>query len=130
MALAKNDACSHPPFNLSKEIRMIIVNKILHTAAMLLAFTCLPQAIAGVNTPGIDQRQENQEERIEQGVNSGSLTRHEANKLEAQQDRIENAEARVKADGVVTPAERRNLTVRENKASRNIYRKKHNFRHR
>lgn len=105
-------------------------NKILIIAGMVSALTYLPQVSAGVNTPGIDQRQENQEERIEQGVNSGSLTRHEANRLEAQQDRIENAEARVKADGVVTPAERRNLTVRENKASRNIYRRKHNFRHR
>ncbi|ESS70136.1 hypothetical protein MGMO_125c00100 [Methyloglobulus morosus KoM1] len=108
---------------------MTLSNKIFHLAAMILALNCLPQAIAGVNTPGIDQRQENQEERIEQGVSSGRLTQGETNRLEAQQDRIENAETRAKADGLVTPAERRHLRARENIASRNIYRKKHNFRH-
>jgi hypothetical protein len=48
--------------------------------------------------------------------------------LQAQQNRIERAEDRAKADGVVTKGERAHLTYRENKASRNIYRKKHNRR--
>jgi hypothetical protein len=48
--------------------------------------------------------------------------------LENQQDRIERMEDRAKADGVVTRAERARLTHRQNKASRNIYRKKHNLR--
>ena len=108
---------------------MTVLNKTLVIAGFLSVLAAMSSANAGVATPRIDQRQENQERRIEQGVDSGRLTQDEAQRLEAQQGRIENAETRAKADGVVTRAERRHLKVRENKASRNIYRKKHNFRH-
>lgn len=87
-------------------------------------------ASTGVATPRTEQRQTNQQQRIEQGVESGSLTRREANRLEAQQNRIERAETRMEADGVVTSSERRRLLARENTASRNIYRKKQNLRRR
>ena len=84
----------------------------------------------GIATPIPEQRQTNQQQRIEQGVQSGSLTRREANRLEAQQNRIERSETRMEADGVVKVNERKRLLARENKASRNIYRKKHNLRNR
>ncbi len=90
----------------------------------------MPAAIAGVGTPLVDQRQENQGQRIDQGVESRRLTEGETKRLETQQDRIENAESKAKADGVVNRAEHKRLTVRQNMASRNIYRKKHNLRHR
>ena len=35
-------------------------------------------------TPGIDQRQANQEQRIDQGIASGQLTQREAGRLEQQ----------------------------------------------
>jgi hypothetical protein len=89
----------------------------------MVACTC-------VATPITEQRQMNQQHRIEQGVDSGRLTRREANKLEAQQNRIERAETRMEANGVVTSSERRRLLARENIADRNIYRKKHNLRRR
>ena len=108
---------------------MTALNKTLLIAGMVGTLATLSSAQAGVATPRIDQRQENQERRIEQGVDSGRLTQGEAQRLEAQQDRIENAEVRAKADGVVMRAERRHLKKRENKASRNIFRKKHNLRH-
>lgn len=97
--------------------------------ALLLSNLILsPYSTADVNTPRIDQRQENQQERIEQGINSGALTDHEANRLENQQTRIENREAAAKADGVVTQTERSRLSHQQNKANRNIRRKKHNLR--
>ncbi len=83
-----------------------------------------------VARPIPEQRQTNQQQRIEQGVQSGSLTRREANRLEAQQNRIERSETRMEADGVVKVNERKRLSARKNKASRNIYRKKHNLRNR
>lgn len=85
-------------------------------------------AHAGTNSPVIDQRQVNQEGRIEQGVASGSLTVGEAARLDAQQARIANREAAMKADGTLTAAERAKLTRQQNRASRNIYLKKHNRR--
>jgi hypothetical protein len=107
---------------------MTALNRVFLCTGIMAILTFTPIAIAGVATPGVDQRQENQDRRIEQGVKSGQLTNHEANRLEAQQNRIENTEQRMKSDGVVTRVERTRLAHRENKASRNIYRKKHNFR--
>ncbi len=76
-------------------------------------------------TPRVDQRQAQQERRIDQGVASGQLTRREAGRLEAQQARINRAEGRAKADGKVTAGERRHLTRMQNRASRHIKREKH-----
>jgi hypothetical protein len=76
-------------------------------------------------TPGIDQRQANQERRIEQGVASGELTPRETKRLEKEQVAIKRAENRAKADGVVTPKERRHLQKMQDRASQDIYRQKH-----
>ena len=76
-------------------------------------------------TPRIDQRQANQERRIEQGVASGQLTPREAARLEKGEQRIENAEARAKADGQVTQQEGSHLKHMENKESRAIRHEKH-----
>ena len=80
-------------------------------------------------TPVFDQRQANQEQRIQQGVQSGSLTQKEAARLEKGQDRLQRKEDRAKADGVVTPQERKNLQRAENKQSERIYREKHDRQH-
>lgn len=76
-------------------------------------------------TPRVDRREARQQKRIDQGVASGQLTPKETARLQAQQDRIETAEARAKSDGVVTAKERAGLAHRQNKASRNIRRNKH-----
>ncbi len=85
-------------------------------------------ALAGTNDLVIQQRELNQQQRVEQGVQSGQLTPHEAGRLEGQQARIQQREARMKADGNLTGKERAKLTRQQNRASRNIYRKKHNSR--
>ena len=85
-------------------------------------------ALAGTDDPVIQQREMNQEQRIQQGINSGQLTPREAGRLEAQQTRIQQQESRMKADGQLTNRERARLTREQNRASRNIYRKKHNLR--
>ena len=102
--------------------------KIAKTIAVLSLI--LPAlAFAQVNTPRVDQRQANQERRIEQGVASGSLTQREANRLERGQQRVENMEARAKADGVVTPGERARLHQAQDVQSRRIYNQKHDRQH-
>ena len=84
-------------------------------------------ALAGTtNDPGIQKRELNQEKRIEQGVQSGQLTPKEAGRLETQQAKIKQDEERMKADGKLTKAERKKLKREQNRASNNIYRKKHN----
>lgn len=76
-------------------------------------------------TPKIDQRQANQQKRIDQGVASGALTPKETAKLEKRETKIASDEAAAKADGKVTGAERRKLTREEDRASRAIHRQKH-----
>ncbi len=74
------------------------------------------------------QRNANQQARIEQGVQSGSLTKHEAASLERGQSHVNAAEARAGADGHVGAAEQRNIQARENHQSKRVYHKKHNAR--
>lgn len=79
-------------------------------------------------TPSVDRREGRQRWRIKEGVNKGSLTKHETNQIVNQQKRIRAHERRAKADGTVTARERASLQRQEVRASRNIYRKKHNNR--
>lgn len=86
-------------------------------------------AFAQTNTPNIDQRQANQEQRIQQGVQSGSLTEREANRLDRGQNRVERMEDKAKADGNVTARERQRLQHAENVQSRHVYQQKHDRQH-
>src|SRR5205809_5185632 len=71
------------------------------------------------------QRNVNQQQRIEQGIQSGQLTNREAAKLERGQARVNRAEARAGADGRVGPNEQRRIQKAENRQSKRIYREKH-----
>ncbi|MBI1804288.1 MAG: hypothetical protein HY033_03250 [Ignavibacteriae bacterium] len=85
---------------------------------------------AQTQTPQVDAREKNQQERIKEGVKSGELTGGETRRLEAEQGKIKADEMNAKADGKVTPAERRHIKREQNRASRHIYKKKHNARER
>jgi hypothetical protein len=95
------------------------------TVAAFGAAAQTASAAPGTNTPRIDQRQANQEKRIDQGIASGQLTKRETRRLEKEQAVINRAEDKAKADGSVTAKERRHLTKMQNKASRDIHRQKH-----
>lgn len=91
----------------------------------VLTLAAAGSALAQTATPGVDQRQENQERRIEQGAASGQLTPREAQRMEHRQERIERAEEKAKADGKVTPKERAHMDNMQDRASRDIRREKH-----
>ncbi|MCL4723587.1 MAG: hypothetical protein KJZ90_04885 [Rhodocyclaceae bacterium] len=61
------------------------------SAALLFSALSLPALAQVASTPRIDQRQANQQQRIEQGVQSGALTQQEAARLQHGQ-RIEHAQ--------------------------------------
>ena len=71
------------------------------------------------------QRNINQQQRIEQGVKSGSLTNRETARLERGEAKIDRAEARAGADGKVSPNEQRRIQKAENRESRRIHKEKH-----
>ncbi len=90
-----------------------------------LLYGGIPALAQSTNDPGIDAREQRQQQRIQQGVQSGQLTPGAAYRLEAQQGRIQATEDRMKASGNLTGRDRAILTRMQNRASRNIYRKKH-----
>ena len=73
-----------------------------------------------------DRRQSSQRSRIREGVASGELTKGEAHQLRSQQRRVRRAERRAESDGQVTEKEQAHLENMQDRASKNIYRKKHN----
>lgn len=97
-------------------------------AAVLAGAFAAPVFAQNMNTPRIDQRQENQQNRIANGVKSGALTARETQNIEKREVKIEDDKQAAKADGKVTATERHKLKREENRASRAIYRKKHNRR--
>lgn len=105
---------------------MNLLNK---TLAILILATPLAALAQTAATPRVDQRQVNQENRIEQGVQSGSLTQKEAARLEKGQTHVQNMEDKAKADGKVTPKERARIEHAQDNQSKKIYREKHDRQH-
>ena len=76
----------------------------------------------------VNDRREDQQQRIANGVQSGQLTAGETKRLEAREARV-NQE--IKTDrqangGKLTPQERRRVNRQQNRLSRSIYADKHN----
>ena len=96
------------------------------TAALIAVFASV--ASAQTATPRVDRREARQHARIAQGVHSGQLTPREAHHLRAGQRHVHRMERRAKADGTVTPRERRRLGHAQNHQSHAIHRLEHNRR--
>lgn len=93
------------------------------TAAVLMT-----TGLAFAQPNEINQRRENQQDRIAQGVRSGQLTAGETSRLESREARL-NHEVRADRyahDGHLTAPERRQVNRQQNQLSRSIYREKHN----
>jgi hypothetical protein len=74
----------------------------------------------------IDERQKRQQERIGEGIKSGELTAKEGAKLEAEQTKIQRKKRRFRRnDGKLGPKEKAIITHDQNKASKHIYKEKH-----
>jgi hypothetical protein len=92
-------------------------------------------AVAPAPTPekhpmSVNNRLKRQQARINQGIQSGELTRSEAKNLERHDANIATDAKIDKAEngGKLTPQEHKNLERRLNKQSGRIFRKKHNGR--
>lgn len=74
------------------------------------------------------QRDVNQQQRIEQGLQSGALTTREASRLEKGEARVERMEANANRDGNLSVAEKARIQRAQNAESREIAGLKHNDR--
>ena len=78
----------------------------------------------------IGHRQVMQNKRIQQGLQSGELTRREARHLFRQQHRIQHSKKQAWSDGTLTWREKKRVAMQQDKASRKIFHLKHNARER
>jgi len=103
------------------------------TMALSLAATAVASRSAAAQSaappPGTyGDRSENQQDRIAQGVKSGSLTSGETARLETREHHINQQVRTDRADngGKMTAAERAKVNREQNRTSGAIYRDKHN----
>ena len=80
-----------------------------------------------VTGASIEQRKDNQQQRIGNGLENGSLTAKEAGKLETQEKKlnVEERNMRQNDGGKLTDADRAKLNSQQNKLSNEIYQQKH-----
>jgi opacity protein-like surface antigen len=99
------------------------------TLSLASAAAFAQAASSPAGTPGIDKRQARQEQRIDQGVASGQLNKRETHRLEREQAAINRTENKAKADGTVTPQERKKIHLMQDRASKDIHHQKHDAQH-
>ena len=95
---------------------------ILTILLMICGFHFADFALAGVS----EDRSYKQRLRIRQGIINGELTPYEAKILKHEQRRIRRIKKMSWFDGKLTYRERRHIESLQNRASRHIYRLKHN----
>lgn len=98
-------------------------------AALCATALSLPALAQTTSTPRIDQRQANQQQRIDKGVQSGTLTEKEAARMEKGQQHVQNLENKATADGKVTAKEKARIEHAQDVQSKRIYRQKHDRQH-
>jgi len=97
----------------------------------LISIAALGLALSGATAfagphKNIDKREARQQHRIAQGIQSGSLTPREAARLERQEARINELEAKARRSGDgLSPKEREELNRLLNTESHRIYVQKH-----
>jgi len=87
----------------------------------------------GVVDPGhprvneVNRREENQQQRIGNGVKNGTLSAQQASNLEKREASVQNREQRDMAahNGHLTKAEQRGINRQQNRISKSIYKDKH-----
>jgi hypothetical protein len=84
-----------------------------------------PQSASSQRMQADVQRSVNQQQRVENGVQNGSLTNREVAKLERGQSKVAKAEARAGSDGHVTANRQQRVQHAENHQSKHVNRQKH-----
>jgi hypothetical protein len=103
-------------------------------AAQTATTTTTSGAGPGVVDPGhprvneVNQREANQQKRIANGINNGSMNAHETANVERREASVQKQEQAdmAKHNGHLTKAEQRQLNRRQDRISRTIYKDKHN----
>jgi hypothetical protein len=114
--------------------RILTISAGVFASGLIFAQDPVPPGGPGVVDPGhprineVNQREANQQRRINQGTQSGQLTSKEAANLQQRETALQTRENKMIArdGGHLTKRDQRRLNKQENRDSRAIYRKKHN----
>jgi hypothetical protein len=96
--------------------------------ALIAVLFLTGMAMAQSNDPAVNQRRENQQDRIANGVQSGQLTAGETKSVEGQEANLnrEIRDDRQANGGTLTQQEKQQVNNQQNGLSREIYNDKHN----
>ncbi|HLH07236.1 MAG TPA: hypothetical protein VKW78_08365 [Terriglobales bacterium] len=116
----------------TKSLLLLAVSGLMVTG-FATAQTSTSGAGAGVVDPGhprvnqVNRREANQQKRIANGINHGTLNAHQTANLERREASVQRQESRDMArhNGHLTKVEQNRLNARENHISRSIYKDKH-----
>jgi hypothetical protein len=119
---------------ISKSLAVLAVGGLMFMGSAIAQQDNTSGAGPGVVDPGhprvneINQREQNQQDRIANGVKSGQLTPGETQRLERGEQRLENNEKKdmAKDNGHLTKEDQRKLNREANHMSKRIYKDKHN----
>ena len=119
---------------ISKSLAVLAVGGLMFIGSAIAQQDNTSGAGPGVVDPGhprvneINQREQNQQDRIANGVKSGQLTPGETQRLERGEQRLENNEKKdmAKDNGHLTKQDQRQLNREANHMSKRIYKDKHN----
>jgi hypothetical protein len=102
-----------------------IIMKTTHIALAVAVASLFSTAAFAQSVAAEVERNVNQQQRIEQGLQSGQLTTREAARLERGESRVESMEAKAMKDGNLSNAEKSRINQAQNKLSNEIYQEKH-----
>ena len=97
--------------------RSLLVTTLIATAAFSASFV----ASAQTNAANTTQRDVNQEQRIENGLQNGSITTRENSELQRDEAHVDKLQAQDMKNGPMTSAEKTQLNAAQNKTSRDIH---------
>jgi septal ring factor EnvC (AmiA/AmiB activator) len=98
----------------------------MNRSVLLITGSLFLLSASPVLSASVQERQGNEEHRIEKGVKKGKLTPQEQERLKNQQEEIEKERQDAMKDGKMTKRERKEIQHDENKLGQDIRRKKHN----
>ncbi|MCA0177512.1 MAG: hypothetical protein LCH73_14705 [Proteobacteria bacterium] len=109
------------------------MQSIRHTLTALalaaLGASAFAQAVAPAATASAPrtfaERQAQQQQRIDNGMQSGQINTQEAQRLQTEQQAIQKAQQKANADGVVTAKEQKRLNRMQDGASKDIHQQRH-----
>jgi len=122
--------------NISKSLLALAVGGLIFAtsaAAQTSNNTSSSGAGPGVVDPGhprvneVNQREQNQQDRIANGLKNGTLNAKQAGNLEKREAAVQNREQKdmAKNNGHLTKAEQKGINRQQNRISRSIYKDKH-----